>query len=1592
MSLSKSGVIGIASIWLLTAATGASAALPSSPVQSVVGLAEPLVVTRQTTDSEDHALSLALAAFRNRSNPSDLSSLTGFLAVYPHSGWASALWANVGLVYLHDGYFSHALNAFQQSWAEGDNATSSEGRALVDHSIGDLADLEAHLGHVDDLRNLFAQVGDRKISGSATEAIQTAREMLTLAGDNQSHIFNCGPLALRALMIALHTNPDTLSFLQYYKPGPQGTSLTDLGELADRLKLDYRFIRREPGQAVPMPSIVHWKVGHFAAIVGQKDGRYHVQDAVFPNADIWVTADALNAEASGDFLVPVSAKSDASWKTITLVDAAQIRGRGPTNGSREGGAGDQSADGPGPAPTPPNLPNGPPFPGQTGSGNGGQSSNQQGNNDNDTPQKCPYGMCVASIKESAVSVTLGDIPVGYVPPIGPRMTIGLSYNQREDSQPANFDYYNIGQKWSLNWLSYIIDDPTNPGANVSRILGAGGAFYYLGYDTSQHVFAAQDDDGSILSIASSSPVSYRRQLRDGSFEIYEQSDGSTSYPRKVFLTQVVDPQGNAASLHYDSQRRLTSITDATGRNTTFSYNVAGRPLLVSAITDPFGRSAHLAYDSVGRLSSITDTIGITSSFTYDANSLISALTTPYGTSHFIYSAPGGSGAPRFAQITDPLGNKEREEWLEPSPTPSYDPSSTVPVGMPLDVTNGYLQFRNSFHWDKSAYVAAGCTDTGGCDYTKARVRHFVHMPGTSIKGTAIESEKYPLENRVWYVYPGQTSGQTLYGGTYDRPIGIGRVLDDGSSQVSSFDYDENNNLSRSTDPTGRTTYYAYADGIDVAAISQTIAGGAQSTLAQFVYNGHHRPISYTDAAGRTTTFEYNAVGQRASMTDALGEKTTYQYDANSNLSSITNANNATAASYTYDAANRVRTYTDSEGWTVTFDYDAADRVTKITYPDGTSKKYTYNRLDLASYQDREGRLWQYQYDANRRLTATIDPAHHTTGLGYDPSGNLTSLTDPKSNVTSWAYDVQDRQISKTYADNSIVTYSYENTTSRLKSTLDALGQTKQYSYAIDNNLAGLTYLNAVNPTPNVSFGYDPYFSRIVSMTDGVGTTTYTYNPSLVDGAQLLSQECFTATGATTCSHTISYGYDALGRPASRQISGSGTETWAYDAIGRVTNHSSDLGAFQMSYLGQTGQLTERQLLPTTSTLKTVWSYLDNAHDRRLAGIANTGLTNSQFTNFIFQTTPENFITGIMQTSDATILEPSPSSQAIAFNNLNEITTVSDQAYSYDANGNLLTDGEHTYSWDADNRLAGVAYLSQPGKVTKFEYDGSGRRVEIDETPAGGGSALTHKYLWCGTELCQLRDGSYSIVRDYAPEGELRLGSPNLPLYYGIDQISSVRRVFENAAISPSYDYDPWGDATGTTTPTTSMGYAKMLFHSESGISLTEYRAYIPAIGLWMSRDPAGEDTRENGNLYDYVRGNPISFRDRFGLQAVEEEPDDETTPEEEPGLIGPPWQPPPQPGTPAANECTVENPYGEYPGNRPPYTSTPGTTLRGGTQSRTYGPNGYPLIDRDLPHPDEKGLGNEDHSHDWSGPSHLQRGLSREPEPGDPPVPRGPNK
>jgi RHS repeat-associated protein len=1425
---------------------------PQSFLPASSHFAEPLVASVPTTGAEDAALSETLNAYAKRAGSDDLSLLETYVLQHPGSGWNIALETNLGLLDAHFGYFSKALSEWGAAWSQGKDLTESRTRALVDRAFGEMIILNLRTGHFDRAEALLKEVASRPVGGSAAESVDQAKMALyTLRNHPGESSLLCGPAALRGLLTSVGSSPKQLAVLDNYRSPSKGDSLYQLAQLANQAELGYGLVFRQAGQPVPVPSIVHWQFGHYAAIVGEANGKFHIQDPSF-DRDLWVTRGAIDAEASGYFLAPKQIV--ALWRPVGNDEAGQVHGmyRIKFNEPPKATGHDLSK---------------------------GKSCNATG--------------CVAyDVHEEPVSLLLQATPVGYAPPIGPPVNVTFSYNQREAYQPANFTFFNVSSNWTLNWLTYIQDDPTTPGASVASYISGGGGEPYSGFVTATGAFTAQPSTGGVLVLVSSSPVVYQIRYPNGSTDVYSQSDGATAYPRNVFLTQKIDPAGNAVTLNYDSQTRLISLHDGAGKLTTFSYQLTAYPLLITRVTDPFGRSATLSYTSDGHLSSITDVSGLTSSYTYDASFLVNSLTTPYGVTSFTYGTDKVGGYySLYLYIKDPLGFTEAEQFAQQAPgIPQFDPTSELPTGN-IITQDRFIYDSDTYFWDKHAYaIAAG-------NYPMARMKTFDHwMNVADTAAPVLEAIKQPLEIRTWYNYPGQTvhteyrSAQT---GTFDFISRIGRVLDDGTTQLSQADYNSVGNVDHTVDPVGRETYYDYAgNGIDILGARQRTSSTAFTDIASYTYNTQHLPLTYKDAAGQTTTYAYNPAGQLVGVTDALGGVTQYEYDPRGYLTEIVNADDQLATRYSYDAFGRVATQTDSEGYTLSFTYDALDRLIQKSYPDGTSERYTYKNWDLAAVTDRLGNATAYAYDADRNLISTTDALGQKTTRTYYENGTLKTLTDANGNTTSWDIDVQGRITAITYPDGTKLTTNYAANTSRVVSTVDALGQSKQFTYAQDDQIAGLSYQNAVNSTPSVAFSYDPYFARIVSMTEGVGTTSYQYHSIGLPGALKLSIE----TGPLAADSHL-YDYDALGRVTRRSVSGRG-ETFAYDSLGRVITHVSPLGTFNRGYLAYTNQLTSSLL--SGSTIGATYHYRANADDRRLAAIDNNALGTR---SYYIDNNAENQITRIdLQTQQGSSLvttsswdytydadyrlltaaNPSignyqytydPLGNATAFdlagvettatynddNQLSNLVTGGESTpFSYDNDGNLLNDGVYKYTWDAENRLLSATSIANASISTSFRYDGLGRRVAIVVANADGASETD--YAWCGQVLCGSLSTAGVVSHLYYPEGEY-LRSTATSLYYAQDQLGSVRDVIAvqaGKAVGTSlYDYDPYGNLTknsGSFTP--DFGYAGMLHEPNTGLDLALDGVYSPRLMRWISRQPFGE--LPSVNLYTYAGANPVS--------------------------------------------------------------------------------------------------------------------------------------
>ena len=163
---------------------------------------EPLIATSITSSEDDAALLAAVEQYQTRTSDDDYHALNDFLSAHPKSGWNVALRTNLGRSYYRDGRFNQAMKAWETAWQAGKAITEPRAKALVDRAFGELMRMHARVGHVDRLAALFKELGDRPVSGPATELVQGAREGLWVMRNEPGIAFLCGPMALKNLLLS----------------------------------------------------------------------------------------------------------------------------------------------------------------------------------------------------------------------------------------------------------------------------------------------------------------------------------------------------------------------------------------------------------------------------------------------------------------------------------------------------------------------------------------------------------------------------------------------------------------------------------------------------------------------------------------------------------------------------------------------------------------------------------------------------------------------------------------------------------------------------------------------------------------------------------------------------------------------------------------------------------------------------------------------------------------------------------------------------------------------------------------------------------------------------------------------------------------------------------------------------------------------------------------------------------------------------------------------------------------------------------------------------------------------------------------------
>jgi len=1072
---------GLCSVAPIAFASGPTAealnALPARPSKNELHalrvFERPLATFGESTADEDAALGAALKRYAAQAKSMDYSALEQFLTDNSASAYAPALRVELARSYYHQGRYSKALTTYQSAWNQAKSARSGEQWAVAMQAAAGYAKMLSRVGRTDDLAQLLNDTdAKRPMYGQAAEQLDQARTGLWVMRHKPEVSFRCGSLALVNVSLQSNAPRGVKNALLQARSPATGFSLADLEAMTAEAHWPQRAIQVEPQAAIPVPSVVHWRIGHYAAILARSGERYVVRDPTFgEQRDIVLEESAIREEASGYFVVSAERTMEQGWREVASSVKAGVFGRGMTFGHN---------------PDATRL-------------------------DDITAPECGagVGMAVASVRAALVSLVVRDTPLFYTVPVGPQMDFSVTYNQRENN-PFTDGFTNFGPRWSFNWLGWV--NEVSGGATsvpFTVALPSGGAVSYesvaapAGYPTSGAEYFRAAYDSSLA--VRSAPGSYRIIYPDGTVHEYTHPVGVTS-DRSVLLTKISDPTGQSVTLAYDSSHLISTITDALGGVCQFTYDPTFAQR-VAQIQTPDGRTAKFRYTESGMLREIEDAQGIISKLTYGDTAnpdRVTALETPYGVTSFAFgdSSPESVTRYRWIETTDPLGNRERVEFNERDDIgiPNFEPWNTGALPNML-IRNRVLYARNTFVWSKKAFsiaptlsAATSPTDSSSlvaADYAKAEVLHWLHTNDYQSVSDTLESRKSPGESRVWFNYSGQDFGnygwsEFVYGPAPDgmvtdytpnldpfvptehpvysdgvttlgdpaarTPSRIGRVVPDpegatkpdGSpvlvSQIEAYAYNDFGRVTRYRDADGRETRFFYAtNGIDLERVEQLTTKLANNPdpnswtwtkLLSIDWNSGvpHRPHSVTDAALQTTTYTYNSAGQVRTVTNALNETTTFWYHSTGQGITPTDTLDANAVGFlvridgalagsddvvnlTWDAQRRLYTQREPDGYTLTFSYDNLDRPTRVTYPDASYEELGYGgKLDVESYRDRAGRITSITRDALRHVRTVTDPAKRKTEYVWCGCGSLSKIIDPEGHTQRFDYDVNSRLV------------------------------------------------------------------------------------------------------------------------------------------------------------------------------------------------------------------------------------------------------------------------------------------------------------------------------------------------------------------------------------------------------------------------------------------------------------------------------------------------------------------------------------------------------------------------------------------------------
>lgn len=748
----------------------------------------------------------------------------------------------------------------------------------------------------------------------------------------------------------------------------------------------------------------------------------------------------------------------------------------------------------------------------------------------------------------------GDDAVVYSDPSGRTALYRWSGSQYES--PPGDGGTKLERDGSNNWVL------TTLASNRKQTFRSSDGLQIADADRNGNTYTYSYDDNGV-------PTSITGTRGGASITFTLGSDG-----RLGSMQQTVDGVARSVTLGYDAPGgRLTSVTDASGKVTTFAWTAG----VVTSITDPRGITTAIQYDSTQRVVQLVRDYGgqnLITGLRWDVenrNGIKVAVTRVSDPNSNVtnYSVDAFG---KVLDATDPLGHKKATTY-----SPNNDVATAVDAMPAANTTTYSYNGADGGFTPTSATAPTGASSSASYPTSGNGPQRYQPSSTTDTQGNSTTISYDAAGNPTQQISGGVTTS-TTYNPPAPAPAICGGkpgqtcTETDGRGGTTTFSYDADGNLTKVTPPPGviKATSYTY-DG--VGRPKTTTDGNGRTTAYAYDKNDRVTHVRYNGATACTTAtdcevYSYDADGNLTKRIDGAGS-TTYAYNTSNRLSAQTTAaasgGGAKASTLTYDLAGNLVAYGDAAG-TTRYAYDAGNNLVSLAEPGG-------------SCTGTVSKCTRYTYDGNDVRTKITYPGGTTVNyLNVDAAGRplqYKATTSSGSVLMDFTYSfsggngdgslVQTRS-ERTVAGTAVQTYTYDGL-NRLTRALEKVGSntTASWTYCYDangNRTYDSTSTAATVPCPGqpggpaASYSYDA--TDALTGRSGQAATAFAYDGN---GAELATVGSKVRTAGT---------WNIQNQLTGLTVAGT-AHTFAYTGEGNKERTAFDGSGYQNTALGITAQ-------------------------------------------------------------------------------------------------------------------------------------------------------------------------------------------------------------------------------------------------------------------------------------------------------------------------------------------------------------------------------------------------------------------------------------